>query len=103
LNQSCAKFIRSRNSVGSLVLNNQVGSTAPALTSSVELHATPNGTLASVTDAQEYISGGEGNNSGSSSTPVDSKVEGGDADKENVDVSTKILSKAMTEEEVLPE
>jgi hypothetical protein len=37
------------------VLNNKVASTAPALTSSVELHATPNGTLASVIDAQEYI------------------------------------------------
>jgi hypothetical protein len=34
---------------------------------------------------------------------VNSKVECGDAHKENVDVSTKIMSKAITEKEVLPE
>jgi hypothetical protein len=85
-----------------LVLNNQVQLLTDRR-SSVELHAPPNDTLASVTDARESTSGGDGNNSGSSSTPADSKVEGGDSDKENVDVSTKIMNKAMTEEEVLPE
>jgi hypothetical protein len=85
-----------------LVLNNQV-QVLTDRTSSVELYAPPNDTLASVTDARGSTSGGDGIYSASSSTPIDSKVDGGDSDKENVDVSTKIMNKAMTEEEVLPE
>jgi hypothetical protein len=86
-----------------LVLNNQVQLLTDQ-TSSVELHSPPNGTLASVTGAQESTSGGDNNNnSGSSSSPLDIKVEGGDPHKENVDVSIKIMNRAITEEEVLPE
>ncbi|OEL22670.1 hypothetical protein BAE44_0016312 [Dichanthelium oligosanthes] len=74
-------------------------------TPSVELHSPPNGTLALVTDGQKSTSGAENddNNTGSSSTPVDNKVEGKDARKEDVDVSTKIMNRAMSEEEVVPE
>ncbi|RCV41113.1 hypothetical protein SEVIR_9G108200v4 [Setaria viridis] len=74
-------------------------------TPSVELHSPPNGTLALVTDGQKSASraGDDDNNTGSSSTLVDNKVEGEDAHKEDVDVSTKIMNRAMSEEEVVPE
>ncbi|GJM96457.1 hypothetical protein PR202_ga13296 [Eleusine coracana subsp. coracana] len=86
-----------------LVLNNQVQLLTDQV-SSVELHSPPNGTLASVTGVQEIASGADNDkNTGLSSTSVDNKVEGGDARKENIDVSTKIVNRAMTEDEVLPE
>jgi hypothetical protein len=74
-------------------------------TSSVELHSPPNGTLAQVTDGQKSTSGAgnDDNNTDSSSTPVDNKADGEDAHKEDVDVSTKIMNRAMSEEEVVPE
>ncbi|XP_062214722.1 uncharacterized protein LOC133915539 [Phragmites australis] len=86
------------------VRNNQVQLLSDQ-TSSVELHSPPNGTLALVRDAQKSTSGAgdSDNNTGSSSTLVDSKVEGGDARKEDVDVSTKIMNRAMSENEVLLE
>nr|CAB3493406.1 unnamed protein product [Digitaria exilis] len=73
-------------------------------TSSVELHSPPNGTLSLVTDGQKSTpgAGNDDNNTGSSSTPVDNK-EGEDAHKEDMDVSTKIMNRAMSEEEVVPE
>ncbi|KAL6637759.1 hypothetical protein ACP70R_025331 [Stipagrostis hirtigluma subsp. patula] len=74
-------------------------------TSSVELRSPPNGTLASVTDAEKSTSRTEDNdnNTGSSSTP--NKVEGEDARnrKEDSDVSAKIMKRAISEDEVLPE
>jgi hypothetical protein len=74
-------------------------------TPSVELHSPPNGTLALVTDGQKSTSraGGDANKTGLSPTLVDNKIEGEDAHKEDVDVSTKIMNKAMSEEEVVPE
>ncbi|KAF8674340.1 hypothetical protein HU200_048169 [Digitaria exilis] len=73
-------------------------------TSSVELHSPPNGTLSLVTDGQKSTpgAGNDDNNTGSSFTPVDNK-EGEDAHKEDMDVSTKIMNRAMSEEEVVPE
>ncbi|CAL4918799.1 unnamed protein product [Urochloa decumbens] len=73
-------------------------------TSSVDLHSPPDGTLALVTDGQKSTSraGNDDNKIGSSSA-VDNKVDGEDAHKEDVDVSTKIMNRAMSEEEVVPE
>jgi len=73
-------------------------------TSSVELHSPPNGTLAQVTDGQKSTSGAgnDDNNTGASST-LDNKADSEDAHKEDVDVSTKIMNRAMSEEEVVPE
>ncbi|CAN6292338.1 unnamed protein product [Urochloa humidicola] len=73
-------------------------------TSSGDLHSPPDGTLALVTDEQKSTSGGgyDNSNTGSSSTQVDNKTEGEDAHKD-VDVSTKIMNGAMSEEEVVPE
>ncbi|CAN6286984.1 unnamed protein product [Urochloa humidicola] len=73
-------------------------------TSSVDLHSPPDGTLALVTDGQQSTSGGEDddNKTGSSSTQVDNNVESEDAHRD-VDVSTKIMNRAMSEEEVVPE
>ncbi|CAN6309531.1 unnamed protein product [Urochloa humidicola] len=73
-------------------------------TSSGDLHSPPDGTLALVTVEQKSTSGGgyDNNNTGSSSTQVDNKAEGEDAHKD-VDVSTKIMNGAMSEEEVVPE
>jgi len=74
-------------------------------TTSVELHSPPNGTLAQVTDGQKSTSGAgnDDNNTGAASTPVDNKADSEDAHKEDVDVSTKIMNRAMSEEEVVPE
>lgn len=74
-------------------------------TPSVELHSPPNGTLALVTDGQKSTSraGDDANKTGLSPTLVDNKIEGEDAHKEDVDVSTKIMNRAMSEEEVVPE
>ena len=73
---------------------------------STELNSPPNGTLAlASTDAQKATSrdGDDGGNIGTSSTPVNNKADDGDAHKEDVDVSTKIMNKAIGEGEVLPE
>jgi len=73
---------------------------------STELNSPPNGTLALVsTDAQKdtYGDGDTGGNPDTSSTPVNNKADDGDAHKEDVDVSTKIMNKAIGEGEVLPE
>ncbi|CAL4944128.1 unnamed protein product [Urochloa decumbens] len=73
-------------------------------TSSVDLHSPPDGTLALVTDGQKSTSrAGNDDNKIGSSSPVDNKVDGEDAHKEDVDVSTKIMNRAMSEEEVVPE
>ncbi|KAL6843489.1 hypothetical protein ACP4OV_026551 [Aristida adscensionis] len=81
------------------VLNKQVQLVTDQ-TSSVELHSPPNGTLASTTDGQKSTSGDADS---SSTTLIDNKVEGVDTHKEDDDVSTKIMKKAMSEDEVLPE
>jgi len=72
---------------------------------SLELDSPPNGTLALVTDAKKSTSGAghDGSNSTSPSTHVDKKTDGGDGPKEDVDVSTKIMNKAISEDEVVPE
>ncbi|XP_062212265.1 uncharacterized protein LOC133913208 [Phragmites australis] len=85
-----------------VVLDNQLQLLSDQ-TTSVELHSPPNGTLALVTDSQKFTSGAGDNNTESSSTPVKNKVEVQDANKEDVDVSTKIMNSAMSEDEVLLE
>jgi hypothetical protein len=75
------------------------------LISAAELNSPPNGTVALVsTDAQKAISrdGDNNDNTGTSSTLVHSKVDG-DTRKEDLDVSTKIMNKAMGDGEVLME
>lgn len=86
------------------VLGNQVQPLTNQ-TSSLELDSPPNGTLALVTDVQKSTSGAgdDGSSNTSSSTPVDKKTDGGDGPKEDVDVSTKIMNKAISEDEVVPE
>jgi hypothetical protein len=73
---------------------------------SAELNSPPNGTLTLVsTDPQKATSrdGDDGGNTGTSSTPVSNKADDIDSHKEDVDVSTKIMNKAIGEGEVLPE
>ena len=75
---------------------------------SAELNSPPNGTVASgSTDDQKATSrdgDNAGNNTDTSSTPVSNKEDGGsDAQKEDQDVSTKIMNKAIGEGEVLLE
>lgn len=87
-----------------LALNNQTQLLTDL--TSTELNSPPNGTLALVsTDDQKAASrdGDSGGNSDKSSTPVDNKADDGDAHKEDVDVSTKIMNKAIGEGEVLLE
>jgi hypothetical protein len=59
----------------------------------------PNGTLALVTDVQKSTSGA--GDDGSST--VDKRTDGRDGPKEDVDVSTKIMNRAISEDEVVPE
>jgi hypothetical protein len=86
------------------VLGNQVQPLTNQ-TSSLELDSPPNGTLALVPDVQKSTSGAgdDGSSNTSSSTPVDKKTDAGDGPKEDVDVSTKIMNKAISEDEVVPE
>ncbi|CAM0875035.1 unnamed protein product [Alopecurus aequalis] len=86
------------------VLNNQTQLFTDL--TSTELNSPPNGTLTLVsTDAQKATSrdGDDDGNTGTSSMPVNNKAEDGDAHKEDVDVSTKIMNKAIGDGEVLPE
>jgi hypothetical protein len=85
-------------------LNNQ---TQPFIDlTSAELNSPPNGTLALVSTSVEKATsrdGDTGGNTDTSSMPLDNKADDGDAHKEEVDVSTKIMNKAIGEGEVLLE
>jgi hypothetical protein len=73
---------------------------------SAELNSPPNGTLALVSTSVEKATSRDGDTGGktdTSSTLLDNKAEDGDAHKEDVDVSTKIMNKAIGEGEVLLE
>ncbi|KAE8818217.1 protein starmaker-like [Hordeum vulgare] len=75
---------------------------------SAELNSPPNGTtvVSGSADAQKAASrdgDSGGNNSDTSSTLVSNKEEAGDTQKEDADVSTKIMNKAIGEGEVLLE
>lgn len=75
---------------------------------SAELNSPPNGTTVASgsTDAQKATSSdgdNGGNNTDTSSTPVNNKEDAGDTQKEDLDVSTKIMNKAIGEGEVLLE
>lgn len=76
------------------VLNNQI-QLLTDLTSASELNSPPNGTVVS-TDARKATSRGGDNvgNTGTSSTPLNNKVEDRDTRKEDLDVSAKIMNKA---------
>ncbi|WVZ60365.1 hypothetical protein U9M48_010406, partial [Paspalum notatum var. saurae] len=80
------------------VLNNKVHPLTDQ-TSPLLLDTPPNSTLAMVTDGQKSTSGaGDIDNSTVfSSTPIDNKTEGGAASKDDVDVSTKIMNRAISE------
>jgi len=85
-------------------LNNQTQLLADL--TSAELNSLPNGTVAlGSTDAQKATSrdGDNGGNTDTSSTPVYNKDDDGDLHKEDIDVSTKIMNRAIGEGEVLLE
>jgi len=87
-----------------VALNNQTQLFADL--TAAELNSPPNGTLALVsTDAGKATSrdGDNGGNTDTSSTPVDNKADDVNTHKEDVDVSTKIMNKAIGEGEVLLE
>ncbi|KQK13435.1 protein starmaker [Brachypodium distachyon] len=67
---------------------------------SAELNSPPNGTVALVSSDAQKVTSMDGD-SGTSSSQVENKVDG--TQKEDLDVSTKIMNTAIGEGEVLPE